>query len=119
VVRDRGLCSSTSSWARLYHIVSHDAVLRLSAQTGDDVLTLREPGDEVVTQEHRVAQSGPTSVGTTDPVTISVDDKIRRRGVAKKQVVVKGALEVPKDALRGREMGLMGSCMWRHTCWTT
>jgi hypothetical protein len=26
----------------------------------------------------------------------------------KKQVMVKGALEVPKDALRGREMGLMG-----------
>jgi hypothetical protein len=48
------------------------------------------------------------SVGTTAPVSISVDDKIRRRGAAKKQAMVEGALEVPKDARRRREMGLVG-----------
>jgi hypothetical protein len=32
---------------------------------------------------------------------------VRRRGTAKKQAEVEGALEVPKDALCGREMGLM------------
>jgi hypothetical protein len=48
------------------------------------------------------------SVGTTGPVNISVDDEARRRGAAKKQAVVESALEVPKDALRGREMGLTG-----------
>jgi hypothetical protein len=47
------------------------------------------------------------SVGTTGPVSISVDNEIRRRGTAKKQAEVEGALEVPKDALRDREMGLM------------
>jgi hypothetical protein len=92
----------------LCHAVGYDTVLRLSARTGGDVLTLRRPGDEVVTQEHRVARSGPASVGTTGPVSISVDDEVRRRGVAKKQAVVEGALEVPKDALRGYEMGLEG-----------
>jgi hypothetical protein len=46
------------------------------------------------------------SVGKTGPVNIGVDDKVRRRGATKKQAVVEGALEVPKDALRGREMGL-------------
>jgi hypothetical protein len=40
---------------RLCHVVGHDAVLRLSARTRDDVLTLRGLGDEVVTQEHHVA----------------------------------------------------------------
>jgi hypothetical protein len=104
--------------ARLCHAVGHDAVLRLSAQTGDDILTLRGLGDEVVTQEHHIAQSGPASVGTTDLVNISVDDKVRRKCAVKKQVVVEGALEVPEDALRSREMGSRGLCMWRHTCWT-
>jgi hypothetical protein len=68
---------------------------------------LQGSGDEVVTQKHCVARSGPASVGTTGPVSISVDDEVRCRDVAKKQAVVKGALEVPNDALRGCEMGLM------------
>jgi hypothetical protein len=75
---------------------------------GDDVLTLRGPGDEVVTQEYRVARSGPASVGTTDPVSISVHNEVRRRGATKKQAMVEGDLDVLKDAFRGREMGLMG-----------
>jgi hypothetical protein len=32
----------------LCHAVGHDAVLRFSARTGDDVLTLRGPVDEVI-----------------------------------------------------------------------
>jgi hypothetical protein len=48
------------------------------------------------------------SVGTTGPVSISVDDEVRCRGTAKKQVVVEDALEVPKDAFRDCEMGLTG-----------
>jgi hypothetical protein len=72
---------------------------------GDDILTLRGPGDTVVAQEHCVVQSGPPSIGTTGPVSISVDDKVWHRGTTKKQAVVKGALEVPMDALCGCEMG--------------
>jgi hypothetical protein len=90
----------------LCHVVGHDAVLCLSARTGDDALTLQGPGDEVVIQEHRVARSGPGSVGTTGLVSISIDDEVRRRGTVKKQAEVEGALEVPKDVLRDCEMGL-------------
>jgi hypothetical protein len=92
----------------LCHAVGHGAVLHLSAQVRDNVLTLQGPGDKVVTQEHRIARSGPASVRTTSPVSISLDDEVRRRGTAKKQAVVEGALEVPKDALCGCEMGLTG-----------
>jgi hypothetical protein len=49
----------------------------------DDFLMLRGPGDEVVTQEHHIAQSGPTSVETTNPVSITVGDEVRRRGIKK------------------------------------
>jgi hypothetical protein len=73
---------------RLCHAVSHGAVLCLVAQTGDDILTLRGSGDKVVTQKHRVARSGPVSVGTNGPVSINVDDEVRRRDAVKKQAVV-------------------------------
>jgi hypothetical protein len=86
---------------RLCHVVGHGAVFRLSARTGDDVLTLQGPGDEVVTQEHSAAPSGPVSIGTTSPVSISVDDEVRHRGATKNQAMVEGALEAPKD-VRGR-----------------
>jgi hypothetical protein len=33
---------------RLCHVVGHDTVLRFITQTGDDILTLRGLGDEVV-----------------------------------------------------------------------
>jgi hypothetical protein len=79
---------------------------------------LRGPGDEVVTQKHRVAQSGLTSVGTTSPIIISVDDKVRRRGVVKKQVMVEGVVEVSEYALRAHEMRLTGIMHVRHTYWT-
>jgi hypothetical protein len=92
----------------LCHIVGHSAILRLSARMRDGMLTLRGLGDEVVTQEHRVAQSGPASVGTIGPVNISVDDKVWYRVTTKKQAVVEGALEVWKDVLHGCVMGLMG-----------
>jgi hypothetical protein len=49
----------------------------------DDFLMLRGPGDEVVTQKHHIAQSGPASVETTDPVSITVGDEVRRRGIKK------------------------------------
>jgi hypothetical protein len=62
--------------ARLRHVIDHGAVIRLSAQTGDDVLALQEPRYKVFTKEHRVARSGPMSVETTVPVNISVDDKV-------------------------------------------
>jgi hypothetical protein len=58
-------------------------------------------------QKHRVAQSGPASVETTCLVGVSVDE-LQRRAAVKKQVLIKGALEVSKDALRNREMGLTG-----------
>jgi hypothetical protein len=93
---------------RICHAVGHGAVLRLSARTRDGVLMLRGPGDEVVTQEYYTAQSGLVSIRTVGLVSISVDDEVRRRGMAKKQVVVEDALEVPKDALHSHEMGLTG-----------
>jgi hypothetical protein len=46
------------------------------------------------------------SVGTTRPVSISVDDELERRDATKKQVVVEGALEVADDALCSGEIGL-------------
>jgi hypothetical protein len=61
---------------RLYHVVGHGVVLNFTPRTGDDVLTLRGLGDEIVAQEHRATQSEPVSVRTTNSVSISVDDEV-------------------------------------------
>jgi hypothetical protein len=58
------------------------------------------------------------SVRTTCLVSVNVDDELGRRCVTKKQTVFEGALEVAEYAVRSREMGFTGSCMWRQTCWT-
>jgi hypothetical protein len=50
--------------------------------------------------------------------SVSVDDEIGHRGVAKKQIVVECVLEVAEVALRSLEIGLTGLYMWRHTCCT-
>jgi hypothetical protein len=67
-------------------------------------LALRGPGDKVLTKKHHVAQSGLTIVGTTHPVSISVDDELKRRSTTK--VVIEGVLEVAKDTLHSSEMRL-------------
>jgi hypothetical protein len=59
--------------ARLYHAVGHGTVLCLNTRMGDIVLALQGLRDKVVVQEHRVAQSGLASVGTTRPVSVSVE----------------------------------------------
>jgi hypothetical protein len=73
----------------------------------DDILALRGPGDEVVAQKHCIARSGPASVGTTCPISVSVDEELEHRGNTKKQTMVEGALGVAEDALLDREMGLI------------
>ena len=66
--------------AGLSHAVGHSAVLGLGTRAGDDRLPLGRPGDEVVTKEHSVSESGPTCVRATRPVSVGVDDKLGRRG---------------------------------------
>jgi hypothetical protein len=66
----------------LCHTVGHDTVLGLSAGARDDGLPFGGPGDEVGTQEHDVTGGGPARVGTANPVSVSVDHELRRRGWA-------------------------------------
>jgi hypothetical protein len=41
--------------ARFQNVIGHGTVLLLINQMGDDVMALRGPGDEVVTQKHHMA----------------------------------------------------------------
>jgi hypothetical protein len=62
------------------HSVGHGVVLDLCAGTGDDGLSICGPGDEVSAQEHGITGCGPTCVGTTNLVSIGVDDELGYRG---------------------------------------
>jgi hypothetical protein len=64
----------------LGHAVGHNAVPGLSVGARDNSLALGDPGDKVGAQEHDVTGSGPTHVGTTSPVSVSVDHELRRWG---------------------------------------
>jgi hypothetical protein len=60
----------------LRHTVGHSVVLSLYARAGDDGLLFGGLGDEVGTQEHGIAQSGPARVGAADPVSVGVDHEL-------------------------------------------
>jgi hypothetical protein len=47
---------------RFDHAIGHDVILNFDARAGDDVLALGGPGDEVIIEEHSIAQGGPTSI---------------------------------------------------------
>jgi hypothetical protein len=64
------------------HAVGHDAILSLGAQEGDDILTLRGPGDEVVTEEHNIVLGGSMCIWATCPVLIHVDHQLKGGGRA-------------------------------------
>jgi hypothetical protein len=44
------------------HAVGHDVILSLDARSGDNVLPLGGPGDEVVAEEHNIARGGPACI---------------------------------------------------------
>jgi hypothetical protein len=60
----------------------HDMILSLSVRVGDDVLALEGPGDEVLIEEHNIAQGGPACIWATRPVCIRVDRHLRGGGGA-------------------------------------
>jgi hypothetical protein len=57
----------------LYHTFAHSAILGLCTGARDNRLLLGSQGDEVGTQEHDIARSGPTRVGTANLVSVGVD----------------------------------------------
>jgi hypothetical protein len=91
------------------HAVDHGAILSIGARSGDDVLTLGEPGDEVVTEKYSVARGGPTCIHTTRPVRICVDRQLEG-GYRASQVEAEdqGASQIAQDALHRGEVRLPG-----------
>ena len=52
--------------------VGHGAILSLGTGSGDSILTLGGPRDEIVPKKHSIARGGLARVGTTSPVSIRV-----------------------------------------------
>jgi hypothetical protein len=89
------LLKELSETTRFNHVVGHNVILSLSAQSGDDVLALGGPGDEVVTEEHIIARGGLACIWTTCPVRICVDRQLGGGGRASQvEAEVQGASQI-------------------------
>jgi hypothetical protein len=77
----------------LSHAVGDGAVLSFHAGPRDDRLSLGRPGHKVVPEEHRIAGRRSTSVRTSSPVSVGVDDKVGVGRVAQKETVIRRPLE--------------------------
>jgi hypothetical protein len=58
------------------HAFGHGVILSLGTQSGDDVLALGGPGDEVGGEEHSVARGGPVCIRATHAVCIRGDRQL-------------------------------------------
>jgi hypothetical protein len=90
----------------LSHAVGDGTVLGFRAGPRDDRLSLGQPGHKVVTQEHCIAGCRATSVRTSSPVSVGIDDEVRAGRAAQKETIIRCPLEVAQDALHGRQMRL-------------
>ena len=78
--RGMKLLKQLAQSSSLSNTVGHGAILSLGTGSGDSILTLGGPRDEIVPEKHSIARGGLANVWTTGPISISVDDKISRRG---------------------------------------
>jgi hypothetical protein len=90
----------------LSHTVSDGTVLGFRAGPRDDRLSLGRLGHQVVPEEHHVVGRRATSVQTSSPVSVDVDDEVRAGRAAQKDTVICCPLEIAQDALHGRQMRL-------------
>jgi hypothetical protein len=82
-------------------------VLGLRARVGDDGLPLGGPGDQVVPEEHGIAQCRTLSVRAASPVSVGVGDQVRPRRAAQHQTQVWCPAKVAQDALHGHQVWLL------------
>jgi hypothetical protein len=90
----------------LSYVIGDDVVLGFRAGPRDDCLSLGRSGHKVVLEEYRATGRRATSVQTSSPVNVGVDDVVRAGRAAQKETVIQRPLEVAQDALHGRQMRL-------------
>jgi hypothetical protein len=91
----------------LSHTIGNGTLLDFGARTGDDSLPLGRPGDQVVPEEHDIAQRGAMSVRAGSPVGVDVDDQVRAGQAVQQQAEVMRPTKVAQDELYGRQVELL------------
>lgn len=76
------------------HAIGHDVVLNFGARPGDGILPLGRPGNQIVTEEHRIARGGLASVGATSLLRIGVDLQLTPNIRMENQSQMKSALDI-------------------------
>jgi hypothetical protein len=84
--------------------IGNALILSFSTRARNGVLPLGGSRDQVVAEEHAVAECRATSVKATSPIHIGVGDEPVHRGRSKLEAMVKRALEVPKNSFDQGQM---------------
>jgi hypothetical protein len=104
--QDLELVEQLSQPSGLSHAVGNSTILSLNAGARDDGQPLGRPGNQIILQEHRIAEHRAANVWTTGPVSVHVDDEVRAARTTQKKTVVWRPLKIVQDVLHGRPMGL-------------
>jgi len=77
--RGMELLEKLSQPGRLSNGVGDSTILSFSTGSGDSVLALAGPGDEIVPKKHDIARGGLACVWTTGPISIRIGHHIHGR----------------------------------------
>jgi hypothetical protein len=88
--------------------VGNDAVLSFSAGPRDSRLALGGPRDKAAPKKNCVARGGASSVRTTGPISISVNNELSWSSPANDKTKVESALEILENPFGSNQMSLPG-----------
>jgi len=88
----------------LGHAIGHGMVLSLCTRTGDCVLPFGGPGDQIVTEEDRVAGGGAPGVGIASPISVGVHRQVRTPRRLKQKAHMQCATDIAQNALEGSKV---------------
>jgi hypothetical protein len=90
----------------LGHAIGHGTVLSLRTGTGDRVMPLGGSGDQVVSEEDRIAGGGAPGVGAASPISVGLHCQVRTLRRLKQKTHMQRATYIAQNALEGSKMRL-------------
>ena len=90
----------------LGNCIGNGAILGFGAGSGDCILLLVRPGDQIVPKKHNEARGGLARFGTSRPICVGVDHQLSLGRRPESQAHVQRPTDVPENPLESSEIQL-------------